>query len=177
MTSARHDMRTRTAILMKRTAIAALALLLTAAAALPAALDPATGFILPADHARELLSQCSRNTPQGVQGTWLPDAGQIRALEAALPQALARARGPDRQQVQPGYGRQYGGIVIGGRKLIYVNAFPMSVIDFYRSSVAVITKKAHREAVVICDGGPDFFGAVYDPLSRTFRDFAFNGFA
>ena len=148
-----------------------------AAFAAPPALNPATSFIMPADHARDLLRQCSRNTPQGVQGAWLPDAAQIRELEAELPQALAKARGPGAQQMRPGYRRQYGGIVIAGRRYIYVNAFPASVIDFDGTDAAVWAKKARTEAVIVCDGGPDFFVVVYDPASKTFRDFAFNGFA
>ena len=158
---------------------ALLAAVFIAGAALAAqpALDPATGFIMPANHARDLLRQCSRNTPQGVQGTWLPDAAQIRELEAALPPALAKAPRHGEPQVGQHYGRQYGGIVMAGRKYIYVNAFPLSVIDFDGTDAVVFAKKARSEAVIVCDGGPDFFGAVYDPLLKTIHDFAFNGFA
>ncbi|MBL6851819.1 MAG: hypothetical protein ISS15_19565 [Alphaproteobacteria bacterium] len=151
----------------------ALAVLALAPAFAAPALDPATGFIMAPDHARDLLHQCSRNTPQGVTGTWQPAAAQIADLETRLPSAVVQAQ-PD---VRGGYGRQYADYVINGQKLIYVNAFPRGVLgDDFGKDPAVWNKATHQ-AVTVCDGGHDFFGVLYDPETKTFSHFAFNGFA
>src|SRR5262249_9145656 len=150
------------------TALAVLAL--TPALAAPP-LDPGVGFVMAPEYARDLLRQCSRNAPQNVSGVWTPSAVQIADLEARLSDAVLHAQ-PD---VRSGYGRQYAGYVIAGKKLIYVNAFPRSALgDDFGRNPAVWTK-ATREAVTVCDGGHDFFGALYDPETKTFSQFVFNG--
>jgi hypothetical protein len=57
------------------------------------------------------------------------------------------------------YVREYVGIVVGGKRFIYVNAYPAGG----PSSV--------------CDGGSSFWGVVYEPEAREFGDLAFNGMA
>jgi hypothetical protein len=34
-----------------------------------------------------------------------------------------------------------------------------------------------RQIVAVCDGGPQFFGVEYDPDTKTFSHFEFNGIA
>lgn len=157
------------------------------AGSLPA-LNAADGTVFPAEHARELLGQCSRAVPQNVDGTWVPVAAQIRELEARLPQALADAfarKGTSEYQggrnvVRQRYGRQYGGLVVHGRRIIYVNAFYYSFIDAYHESPSDLGafKRGldwHRTTVGVCDGGENFWGVEYDPATGIFSHFAFNG--
>ena len=63
---------------------------------------------------------------------------------------------------------QYAGLIAGGRKFIYVNSFRGDVGDF---------PNWKTQPVMVCDGGDAFFGAEYDPQTKTFANFAFNGFA
>jgi hypothetical protein len=35
----------------------------------------------------------------------------------------------------------------------------------------------HRQVVGVCDGGPAFFGVEYDPATKRFSHFEFNGIA
>jgi hypothetical protein len=116
----------------------------------------------------------------------MPSDSQIRDLEARLPAAFVPAlnRQPESYEGAttplPTYGREYGGIVVGGRKLIYINAFPHRMVDFDGTDLAEDWKHGNRwlhNAVVVCDGGHGFWGAVYDPERKTFSDFAFNGVA
>jgi hypothetical protein len=148
--------------------------------------DPADGTVFSAAKARELLEPCSRSGPKGVTGTWQPEPQQIRDLEARLPEALVRgfqsahADARNNHQVLPTFDRQYAGVVIGGRKLIYINAFPHSIVDFDGTDLMSLWRKGadwRRKPVVICDGGDAFWGALYDPQSKTFEDFEFNGVA
>ena len=146
--------------------------------------DHRDGVVFPADKAHELLRPCSRNAPQGVTGRWEPNEIQVRELEVRLPQTFVRAlrgqagRFRPMPEPLPTYDRQYAGIVVGGRKLIYINAFPHKMIDFDGTDIAQDWKKGttwRHAAVTICDGGPGFWGAVYDPEQKTFTDFQFNG--
>jgi hypothetical protein len=158
---------------MRRAAIwIAIILFATPVAASPS-LDPDDGAVLAPESATDALNQCSRSTPGPANGTWQPTKKQIAALESGLPAALkdAREKRGDHQKLSLTFLRQYAGIIVGGRKIIYVNAFPRGVLDDEHSS-----KLSWRfQAVMVCDGGPAFFGAVYDPAADRFSDFAFNG--
>lgn len=148
-------------------------------------LDPSDGTIFPAEHARELLRQCSRATPQNVDGTWLPSQTQIRELEARLPMAAIQfmekegwAKKYQEHFASTRYDHQYGGLLVHGRKIIYVNAFPHQVVDFDGSDLAKGWKTKtdwRHDPVLVCDGGEDFWGGEYDPAAKTFENFEFNG--
>ncbi len=162
-------------------ALLAAGLLAMPASALPP-LDPKDGAIFPETKAKELLQQCSRGVPAPVQGTWTPAAAQIAELEARLPGALddvLAKRGDDRKHARD-FLRQYGGFIVGGRKIIYMNAFPRFLLGDEKSASAERHRRAPdwRSAVEgVCDGGPDFFGVEYDPATKTFSHFEFNGLA
>jgi len=152
---------------------AAFTILVLAPAFAGTVLDPRSGYIMVPEHARDLLHQCSRSIPQSVTGTWQPTAAQTAELDARLPDAVVHAR-PD---VHGAFARQYAGYIIGGRRLIYVNAFPQNVLADFDKDPARWTRKATHQAMTVCDGGQDFFGVLYDPATKTFSQFAFNGFA
>jgi hypothetical protein len=117
-----------------------------------------------------------------VQGVWRPTPGQIRELEAGLGPVLRdalekrHARGAVTghepravyllSHLAP-YRRQYAGLVLRGRRIIYVNAafFPPGED----------TTRWRETASLVCDGGDDFFGVEYDPATRRFGEIQFNG--
>ena len=139
------------------------------------------GTILPGKKALTLVHTCSRGSLEGVQGTWTPTSSQIADLEKDLPGSFRIARKawaqkvrgwktnlkPDEVDRNPApFFRQYGGLLIAGRKVIYVNAFrapPWGLKDW------------RSEASDICDGGANFFGVGYDAERKAFGTFAFNG--
>jgi hypothetical protein len=130
---------------------------------------PADGvFALPPSQGPAVLKQCSRNTPLGASSFWQPSREEIAALELALaPYLEARrevgARIPPTEQV---YHREYVGYARDGRRFIYGNFFP-----------AGDSWPVHRAGypVAVCDGGPSFWGIVYDVESRRFEEPHFNG--
>jgi hypothetical protein len=138
--------------------------ILVFALALPAAaattpLNPYWGVIFPAEQAASLTRQCSRTTPR-PEGAWQPLPSDIAKLEPGLANLLIA------QKVQPGaYYRQYGGLTVGGRHLIYVNGVRN----------AVVRADWRSNAISICDGGALAFGVEYDPATGAFAHFAFNG--
>jgi len=114
--------------------------------------------------AAQVLDTCSRSSPGreagAVTGYWAPSRQQVEQLEAQLPQLEAQV--PDAAD----FDRQYVGIEMGGRQVIYLNAFHLpddADID------------PSRDAIRVCDGGAQFWGAVFDPATGTFSDVQFNG--
>ncbi len=159
-------------------------------------LNPQWGAVFPPASAGHLLGQCSRGTPTPMQGTWNPSPDQIHLLEDSLSVLLDRqlaALGlPDSLRPHAGdYYRQYAGVLVGGRRLIYVNGFHKTQVaatrtfltEHHNDSAALRNfPPAFRDsdywrgvATVVCDGGEYYFGVEYDPETHRFGNFAFNG--
>src|SRR5690349_4061518 len=115
--------------------------------------EPSTNnyAILPASEGPALLKQCSRATPQNVTNYWTPSASQIAELEKRIPEFLHKS-GFKRQFSK--FNCQYVGIIVRGKQLIYLNAFPRSMIEE--------AKDWRTQALIICDGGEAFWGVVFD---------------
>jgi hypothetical protein len=130
---------------------------------------PERGVIFPRDKAIALTRTCSRPRPGPVEGTWTPKPRQIAELESGLPQefarAAARAQHPDLNAEN--YYRQYGGLIIGGRKIIYVNASSLPQGNSRRDW--------HVLPIIACDDGVRGFGVEYDPKTGQFQNFRFDG--
>lgn len=147
------------------------ALLCSAPAAAKSLLNPQWGTIFQAAQAGQLAHQCSRPSPSPVSGTWQPSFAQIAAMEPKLSDALTAQLVPysKSRPSAADYYRQYGGLVVNGRQVIYVNGF-------YRG-LLMGTPQTNwlTRAVLICDGGIIAFGVEYDPATGVFSHFAFNG--
>lgn len=126
--------------------------------------------LLEADQAAIVIHQCMREAPVAIQDTWVPDATVMQKLDERLPDILklestlccgagGRVTHLDR------YFLQYAGLVIEGRKLIYVNALPAGSAD----------KNWRNKTVLSCAANTDYWGVLYDPDSGHFSDLAFNG--
>jgi hypothetical protein len=129
---------------------------------------PTDAVVLPGRMAAEMLHQCSRAAPTEVESTWQPGVDEVLALEALLPAALRAqaAKGDPNWSAAPsGWRRQYIGIVIKSRRLIYGNFIPKDLDPgSWRTSPQIV-----------CDGGASFFGVVYDVADNRFTALAFNG--
>lgn len=136
-------------------------------------LPPGHSVLLEPQRAAALTQQCSRAVPR-ITGTWTPAARDLRKLEADLRhlkgQRAAACCSQAAQMDDAGkYFRQYVGVIRGGRRLIYVNAFlhlpegPGDAVDW------------KTDPVITCGGGLEHWGVLYDPDSRTFQQLAFNG--
>ena len=116
------------------------------------------------------LPLCSRAGPK-VAGTWDPLVQDILNLESHLGGiAKLKAHGSISgvQIAHPEeFTRQYLGIVVDGKRQIYVNAFPRGMVS-----------AGWREKfVTICDGGAGVWGILYDPQTGVFSDLETNGLA
>jgi hypothetical protein len=116
-----------------------------------------------------------------VQGAWLPDAATIRAVEERLGTAFDAAvekaglTGARRRPLAE-YHRQYGGRVVGGRRIVYLNAFPESYLQLGLELRPPLPAPDWRHiAVNVCDGWTSFFGAEFDVGLEKITAVLFNG--
>ena len=117
----------------------------------------------------EAARQCSRDYPQAIQGTWIVTQEVVASLEAnfdkleELP-SEGCCRAGTRIGNPSSWNRQYAGIVIDGKPLVYINAYAFAPEDF----------DASREPLQMCDGGLSFWGALFDSESKTFSKLSIN---
>ena len=127
-------------------------------------------FVLTPTKGAQLLDQCSRRTPQGVEGFWTPAPRDVTELEALLDKFLRTDSAGRSVLPLDQYHRQYIGFTKSGKRFIYGN--------FYRAPSAISsTYDEGTQPVIVCDGGPRFWGIVYSAEARSFMDLAFNGVA
>ena len=126
--------------------------------------------LLPPSQAKTVTDQCSRPGPSKFTDTWQPSKEELQEMESGFGEirkltvldcCLTGVQIKDPQS----YYMQYAGIVLDGKKLIYINAIPGEPGDFWR-----------EQAVVICDGG-NAWGVLYDPKTKKFYSLAINGVA
>ena len=132
--------------------------------------SPASRFVLLPESEKGAVSRlCSRRGPE-VDGSWKATQLQIAALESNLRRisslrSAGSLRGMRITHPEDCY-RQYIAVTVGGRKLIYVNAFCGIQVPGWRTHF-----------VTICDGGESVWGALYDPTTGEFSGLEVNGVA
>lgn len=104
-----------------------------------------------------------------IEGYWTPTGEDILLLEKALPSFLQEnstsfRREPAVWEQLDTYKRQYAGVVMNGRKIIYGN--------FFCSDPGTDWKK---EWIFVMDGGDCFFQLQFDIASRAFSGLMVNG--
>lgn len=154
--------------------------------------DPRNGFkaewgvVFPAGRAELLTRQCSRAVPGKPEGTWDPSPAQINRLEMSLTNFIDIFfrrhfidRAGARALVPENYYRQYGGVTLGGRRFIYVNGFHRSHIELQQDLKKDMPDwpivNWQSDPVMVCDGGPSYFGALFNPDANLLVDVEFNG--
>ena len=131
------------------------------------------GVIFPAPIARTFADQCSRVSPSGWWTTVAPSETEIARLEKALPLWMKSVAGAQKSRQMrwnsdfKTYIFQYGALIRGGKRLIYINAAPAGIFD--KDPVW------RREPEMVCDGGASFWGVEWDVKSGKFQNLAFNG--
>jgi hypothetical protein len=126
--------------------------------------------LLPESEAKKLTVQCSRPSPSDFSETWKPTADEIKAMESKFSDIKRlKAEGccleGGKVENPEHFYMQYIGIVIKGKKSIYINAFADSEPPKYWK----------EKAVIVCDGGESFWGVLYDVETGNFSELAFNG--
>jgi hypothetical protein len=114
--------------------------------------------ILAPSHARELV--------HNADGSWLPARSDITELEKRLPDFLAHHTALHRSITQD-Y-KQYVGIIRGGRRLVFLNAFNLP-------ADAPIIPAWQQKPIIWGGGGDTVWRVQYDPQQKTFEQFEVNG--
>lgn len=139
--------------------------------------DPGIQFLTPAQ-GDTVLRQCSRAAPVKGDRYFRPRARDVADFEQALQKTLdsdpvfqgelgwRKEQGhPLEVSLKRGWGRDIIGIERGGTRSIYGNYYPVETIGDHPPSGPMI----------ICDGGPQFFGAEFDMAQGKIVHLAFNG--
>jgi hypothetical protein len=135
----------------------------------PALLSTVGPLPLNSGQATRLFKQCSRPAPVPEGLTWQPSRVEIDQLEASLPSYLnaTHAKGQTTPPVPPQYRGQYVAYTEQGQPRIYASFVP--------ADAAALAGSDKGTAVLVCDGGSQFWGVVYNPATRSFTDLQFNG--
>jgi hypothetical protein len=123
-------------------------------------------IVLPKEQLPQLFSQCSRQAPHPTEILGVPTDEEIRNLELPLQRYIAEiyeAGEPAPPNIT--FARQYVAYRVGSNTKIYGNFFPATLVLAHPKG----------QATVVCDGGPAFWGIVYDPLSKKFEQLEMNG--
>lgn len=176
-------------ILVSLLLLGSLSCLTSPAAGSPSAPPPEAGSkpwtIMPLEQAPVMFAQCSRPAPREKEGPfWSPSPAQIEELEKELPAYLRQQGHAEEADGLARSLRQYVGFVRAGRKLIYLNVFPVSLLESEKEACRETREVKAKEfcepdhwrhaAVLVCDGGADFWGLEYDPESKAFSALEFN---
>lgn len=139
---------------------------------------PSFSVTLDSTKGAQLLKQCSRGIPGNVKSFWTPASNDIQNLESNLDnlkKVVARdccIIGAKIDSLQS-FAFQYLGVVIKGKKYIYINAFPPKTVEHYKERKLDLA----TTPVVVCDGGDHYWGVLFDPETKQFSSLAFNGVA
>lgn len=139
-------------VMRRRAVLPLLAVLLSCATTL---VPPGRSVALPASGSDALLNLCSRSGPSAVEGLWDVPTDVVAALEHDL-HKLSRLKatgccllgGKIRNPEE--YFRHYLGLVVGGKRVVYINAFKS----------AAAHPRWQAAPVGVCDGGSDYWGAL-----------------
>lgn len=121
---------------------------------------------------------------------WVPAAADVAQTETdlfAYTKTTAYAAELKREGVEhwphpidvARYSRQYAGVMRGDKKFILINGFaPSGASPFVTAPSHSRNGGSWRDrAILVFDGGPAFFHALYDPTTRQVEYVYFNGFA
>lgn len=161
--------------------------------------EPSYGQAMGADNqtlpnAGDTPGQCSRQTSAKGDKYFVPSIADVKNFEAALDKGLrsgtlfdedyfaalgkqARILGGESEDAPPleltlqrNWSRHYMGIVRNGHRIIAGDFYPD-----YSDDPKVSVFRGSWGADIVCDGGPGFFGAEFDPLDSKITMIDFNG--
>jgi hypothetical protein len=124
--------------------------------------------VLPPSEVRHVFPWVDGQSAKVDRG-WMPEKADVDLLESHLGEIAKlkpRCCVPKIADAR-GFYRQYIGIVVGGRRQIYVNAFAPDPIP----------KDWQSRLTFVYDGGGGYWRVLFDPVTGQFSDLETNGFA
>ena len=127
------------------------------------------------EYGEKLIKQCSRFSVEKVDGFFNIVESEITDLEVnfkklyKLKSTNCCNKGYKISDLKH-YGYQYVGVIVNGEKYIYINAFDIESSEMFLNSDDWKTKP-----LIICDGGPSYWGVLYNIKKKKFKDLSMNG--
>lgn len=132
--------------------------------------NAAEGVIVPAEKGKDYFWRSYDNIPTHADKFWTPTKDDVIKAENKLA-AYLKDKKPkyslDLWKKLPEYKRQYVGVIIGEKKMIWINLF-------HKNYIADTNDKWQREPVKVFDGGDQFFNIMYDLKTESFSDLFIN---
>jgi hypothetical protein len=104
---------------------------------------------------------------------WTPTLQDVRGFESGLVDYLRTLKPPeepDLYRIVPDYKRQYEGLILDGRRVLFVffRCPPQHPDDDYESQWS-------KHPVIVADGGKCYFDIRFDIVTREYSQLMFNG--
>ena len=114
---------------------------------------------------RVVFKQCSRAAPTPTHVLPPPSTTEIERLEQTVERHIAQEYEANRASPLSSvtYARQYVAYETNRRRMIYGNYFPISL------------EHSQGQAVVVCDGGAQFWGITFNPKTGKLESLLMNG--
>ncbi|NHZ66991.1 hypothetical protein [Massilia genomosp. 1] len=124
-------------------------------------------------YAADTFQQCSRDVPDEHSNYWIPSAEHIADLEMQMVSVMSERERAGLQIPNPGqrFNGQYIGFTRKGVRYIYGNFFPSYVAEVRWTS----EWSPFEKPIIVCDGGRNFWGIVYNPATTEIEQPLFNG--
>jgi len=152
--------------------IAILALVFAFSACSSFQLIPGYSTLFPGHEARDVADACWPGVLAGIENEWEPTAEVINQMETHLKDlnnAIAHTGCTVSGQPKDinGFRRQYFGVVLSGRRLVFINAFDLEIGNDLSNG------KPNQMCAVVNDGYCSFWSALYDPETMMFEQLEF----
>jgi hypothetical protein len=139
--------------------------------------SPSIFFVLDSTKSKD-FECCSRQDPQNITEYWKVNQEDILLLEQNFKKIYDLAsKGCCQESVKltdlKYHAFQYQGLTIGSKRCIYLNAFPINLIERYKKQA--IHFSFIKNVVDVCDGGSAFWGALFELDTKKFIFLAING--
>lgn len=122
---------------------------------------PEYSTIILSNKGQKLLNQCSRPTPEKIESFFDLTTIDVQKLENCFKRILdLKSKGccmPGKKITKlKDYIFQYTGLVINGKKYIYINA-----AEIEKNDLTTFYNDWKTEPIVVCDGGESFWGILH----------------
>ncbi len=137
---------------------------------------PQYSSCLDAEKGKGLTRQCSRSSPQGIKEYWKVNEAEVKQLEDHFRMISELTSGCCIEGYKvtkfENYLYQYIGVTIKGKRYIYINA-----ARIYDGKPREEYDKWETDPIIVCDGGPGYWGVLFCLEDNTFKDLSVNGIA
>ncbi len=120
---------------------------------------------------KRIMKQCSRGTPKKVKSFFYVQDSTLNIIKEEFDK-IKEVKSSYNSYINDldYYAYQVIGLVIKKDSFIYINAFPIR-----DKNPDDVKKYWRKDAVVICDGGHNYWGILFNIKKKTFSDLNRNG--